>query len=93
MMNCSICGLPTGNVMGSIMPQCKCGWQIPNYPVTSPTTDMKKFMAKMKVENEPCNEVMALGQLMQEWLQTFLSLLSCLPEAQLLPIRTSLVQW
>lgn len=28
-----------------------------------------KFFAKMKLENEPCSEVLALGQMMREWLQ------------------------
>ena len=32
-MNCSICNLPTGNVVGSVLPQCMCGWQKPNPPV------------------------------------------------------------
>lgn len=33
-MNCSICNLPTGNIVGSVLPQCKCGWQAPNPPAT-----------------------------------------------------------
>ena len=36
-MNCSICHLPTGDIVGSILPQCKCGWQKPNLPVTQRT--------------------------------------------------------
>jgi hypothetical protein len=34
-MNCSICNLPTGNIVGSVLPQCMCGWQKPNPPVVS----------------------------------------------------------
>ena len=33
-MNCAICKLPTGNIVGSVLPQCKCGWQAPQPPVT-----------------------------------------------------------
>ena len=33
-MNCSICGLPKGNLVGSVLPQCLCGWQNPNPPAT-----------------------------------------------------------
>ena len=33
-MNCSICGLPKENVVGSVLPQCMCGWQAPKPPVT-----------------------------------------------------------
>ena len=33
------------------------------------TKEVNKFMAKAKVENEPCNEVLALGHLMKEWLE------------------------
>ncbi len=33
-MNCSICGLPKGNLVGSVLPQCLCGWQKPNPPAT-----------------------------------------------------------
>ena len=36
-MNCTICGLPTGNIVGSVMPQCKCGWQAPRPPQTQRT--------------------------------------------------------
>jgi hypothetical protein len=36
-MHCTICNLPTGNIVGSILPQCKCGWQKPNSPVTQRT--------------------------------------------------------
>jgi hypothetical protein len=32
-MNCSICGLPKGNIVGSVLHQCMCGWQKPNPPV------------------------------------------------------------
>jgi hypothetical protein len=31
-MNCTICGLLTGNIVGSVLPQCKCGWQAPQPP-------------------------------------------------------------
>ena len=37
-MNCSICGLPKGNIVGSVLPQCLCGWQKPNPPVTQRET-------------------------------------------------------
>ena len=33
-MNCSICNLPTANVVGSVLPQCVCGWQKPSTPST-----------------------------------------------------------
>ncbi len=33
-MNCTICGLPTGNIVGSVLPQCKCNWQAPQPPQT-----------------------------------------------------------
>jgi len=33
-MNCSICNLPTANVVGSVLPQCMCGWQKPSTPST-----------------------------------------------------------
>jgi len=36
-MNCTICKLPTGNIVGSVLPQCKCGWQAPQPPVTQRT--------------------------------------------------------
>jgi len=36
-MHCTICNLPTGNIVGSTLPQCKCGWQKPNSPVTQRT--------------------------------------------------------
>jgi len=36
-MNCSICNLLTGDVVGSVLPQCKCGWQKTNSPVTQRT--------------------------------------------------------
>ena len=36
-MHCTICNLPTGNIVGSTLPQCKCGWQKPNPPVTQRT--------------------------------------------------------
>jgi hypothetical protein len=40
-MNCTICGLPTGNIVGSVLPQCKCGWQAPQPPKAQrqPLTD------------------------------------------------------
>ena len=37
-MNCSICGLPKGNIVGSVLPQCLCGWQKPNPPITQRET-------------------------------------------------------
>ena len=36
-MHCTICNLPTINIVGSTLPQCKCGWQKPNSPVTQRT--------------------------------------------------------
>ena len=36
-MNCTICKLPTGNIVGSVLPQGKCGWQAPQPPVTQRT--------------------------------------------------------
>jgi len=36
-MNCTICKLPTGNIVGSVLPQCKCGWQAPQPPVPQRT--------------------------------------------------------
>ena len=36
-MHCTICNLPTINIVGSTLPQCKCGWQKPNPPVTQRT--------------------------------------------------------
>ena len=36
-MNCAICKLPTENIVGSVLPQCKCGWQAPQPPVTQRT--------------------------------------------------------
>jgi hypothetical protein len=36
-MNCTICKLPTGNIVGSVLPQCKCGWQAPQPPATQRT--------------------------------------------------------
>ena len=36
-MHCTICNLPTGNIVGSTLPQCKCGWQKPNPSVTQRT--------------------------------------------------------
>ena len=36
-MSCTICKLPTGNIVGSVLPQCKCGWQAPQPPVTQRT--------------------------------------------------------
>ena len=38
-MNCSICNLPTGNLVGSVLPQCQCGWKAPTPPITEKKKD------------------------------------------------------
>jgi len=57
-MHCTICNLPTINIVGSTLPQCKCGWQKPNPPVTQRTwvglTDEERL--KLYRQFEDCLE-------------------------------------
>ena len=57
-MHCTICNLPTVNIVGSTMPTCKCGWQNPNPPATKrewvgmTPTDMEELSATWWWPNE-----------------------------------------
>jgi len=70
-MHCTICNLPTINIVGSTLPQCKCGWQKPNSPVTQRTwvglTDEEKIKLWNRAEKRQAYQgVPAFMALIQE---------------------------
>ena len=60
-MNCSICGLPKGDIVGSVLHQCMCGWQKPNPPV------MPQQRTWVGLTEDECVEIAARGY--PRWLE------------------------